>query len=302
MKPLGAIPEDETGFDEVLVFSIPDQNARGRAVRLGPVLETILSAHDYPVPVVHLLAEGLVLTALMGSLLKEKDSQLTMQAQAEGGVVDLLVCDYRNGELRGYVRHDAERLGKLGANPSLEALFGEGYMAITFDHPASDKRYQGIVPLEGTSLSEVCEAYFAKSEQLPTLLRVGMRQEGAHCIAGGLLVQHFPEGEEGSVRLHAKEDDPEWAHVSTLAGSTRHDELVDPNLSMEHLLWRLFHEESEVRVERMGELSRGCRCTAEYYETVLKRFPEDERAHMRGEDGLIGVDCAFCSKVFKISA
>lgn len=302
MKPLGAIPDDETGFDRVLVFSVPEQNARGRAVRLGPVLETILSAHEYPIPIVHLLAEGLVLTALMGSLLKEKNSQLTMQAQAEGGVVDLIVCDYRDGELRGYVRHDAERLGKLGANPTLAALFGEGYMAITFDHAASEKRYQGIVPLEGRSLSEVCEAYFARSEQLPTLLRVGVRHEGAHCVAGGLLVQHFPEGEEGAARLHLMEDHPEWAHVSALAGSTRHDELIDANLSLEHLLWRLFHEESQVRIERMGELSRGCRCSAEYYETVLTRFPEQERAQMRGDDGLIAVDCAFCSKIFGISA
>lgn len=271
-------------------------------MRLGPVLETILSAHEYPIPIVHLLAEGLVLTALMGSLLKEKNSQLTMQAQAEGGVVDLIVCDYRDGELRGYVRHDAERLGKLGANPTLAALFGEGYMAITFDHAASEKRYQGIVPLEGRSLSEVCEAYFARSEQLPTLLRVGVRHEGAHCVAGGLLVQHFPEGEEGAARLHLMEDHPEWAHVSALAGSTRHDELIDANLSLEHLLWRLFHEESQVRIERMGELSRGCRCSAEYYETVLTRFPEQERAQMRGDDGLIAVDCAFCSKIFGISA
>ena len=302
MTQLGAIPEGETGFDRVLSFSVSGRNARGRIVRLGPVLDTVLSAHDYPLPLVHLLAEGLALTALMGSLLKESDSQLTMQAQAEGGIVDLLVCDYRDGELRGYIRHDAERLGALGSNPSLEALFGEGYLAITFDHAATDKRYQGLVPLEGASLGEVCESYFAKSEQLPTLLRLAVRTEGKRCIAGGLLVQHFPEGEEGRERLHAKEDNPEWEHVSVLAGSTRHEELVDADLSLEQLLWRLFHEEPEIRVEPMKPLSRGCRCTAEYYETVLLRFPEEDRMEMRGDDGLIGVDCAFCSTVFKVSA
>jgi len=292
----------ETGFDRVLAFSVPDVDARGRIVRLGPVLDTVLSAHDYPAPIAHLLAEALVLTALMGSLLKEEDSQLTVQAQAEGGAVDMLVCDYRKGELRGYVRHDAERLGKLGANPSLSALFGEGYLAITFDLAVTDERYQGVVPLEGDSLAQVCESYFSKSEQVPTLLKVAARSTGGRHVAGGLLVQHLPEGEEGRARLHVDMEHPHWEHVSTLAGSIRHDELVDPRLSMEDLVWRLFNQEKEVRAHPMSPLVRGCRCTAEYYQSVLTRFPESERAEMRDEEGLIGIDCAFCSKIFRVAA
>ncbi|HEX4848516.1 MAG TPA: Hsp33 family molecular chaperone HslO, partial [Novosphingobium sp.] len=190
------IAAGETGYDRVLAFTIPERNARGRAVRLGPVLETILAAHAYPTPIKHLLAEALVLTALVGSLLKDGEGQLTMQAQTQGGVVDLLVCDYRGGEVRGYVRHDAERLAMLGANPSLFALFGQGgYLAITFDLAATGQRYQGIVPLEGSSLAEACEAYFAQSEQVPTLIRVGVRSDAAGCVAGGLLAQHLPDGE-----------------------------------------------------------------------------------------------------------
>ncbi|MCB2074529.1 MAG: Hsp33 family molecular chaperone HslO [Novosphingobium sp.] len=302
MKVAGAIPDGETGFDQVLAFSVPQRNARGRAVRLGPVLDTVLSAHDYPTAIRHLLAEALVLTTLVGSLLKDEDSQLTVQAQAEGGIVDLLVCDYRNGEIRGYVRHDPERLSALKTFPSLQALFGEGYLAITFDLATTDERYQGIVPLEGESLTEACESYFAQSEQVPTLIRTGIRWDGSHSIAGGLLVQHLSEGEESRERLHVRMDHPEWEHVAALAGSTRQDELVDAAVSMEALVWRLFHEESEVRVEPLAGLARGCRCTAEYYEAVLMRFPEDERADMRGDDGLIAVDCAFCSKIFRISA
>ncbi|MCB2080524.1 MAG: Hsp33 family molecular chaperone HslO [Novosphingobium sp.] len=301
MSETSDIPEDETGFDRVLTLTVPERNARGRLVRLGPVLDEILSAHDYPAAVKHVLAEGLVLTALMGSLLKEEGSQITVQAQAEGGCVDLMACDFRQGELRGYVRHDAEKLARLGANPTLEALFGTGYLAITMDLAASDERYQGIVPLEGASLSDVCEQYFIKSEQVPTLVRLGIRSEGNSCVAGGLLVQHFPEGEEGRERLHAQEDHPEWQHVAVLAGSTRHDELVDPKLSLEGLVWRLFHEENEVRVHRLGQLSRGCRCTAEYYHAVLARFPEEERAEMRSDDGTVEIDCAFCSKQFRIT-
>jgi molecular chaperone Hsp33 len=294
------IPEGETGFDRLVGFTIPERHARGRAVRLGPVLDTVLQAHDYPTPIRHLLAEALVLTTLIGSLLKDRDSQLTMQAQTQGGIVELLVCDYRAGELRGYVRHDADRLAMLGANPSLYALFGQGYLAITFDLATSGQRYQGIVPLEGDSLAEACQSYFAQSEQIPTLIRVGVRWDGQHCIAGGLLVQHLAEGEEGRERLHVRLDHPEWEHVAVMAGSTRHDELVDPGLSLEALIWRLFHEEREVRTELLAGLSRGCRCTIEHYHSVLSRFGAAELADMRGEDGLIPVDCAFCSRVFAI--
>lgn len=299
-----AIPEGETGFDRVLAFSVPQRHARGRIVRLGPVLDTVISAHDYPTAIRHLLAEALVLTTLMGSLLKDEDSQLTMQVQSQGesgGIVDLLVCDYRAGDVRGYVRHNAERLAALETFPSLEALFGgNGYLALTFDLAATNQRYQGIVPLAGGSLTEACQSYFGQSEQVPTLIRSGVRWDGQNCIAGGLLLQHLAEGEEGRTRLHVRMDHPEWEHVATLAGSTRQEELVDAELSLEALVWRLFHEEVEVRVERLAPLSRGCRCTIEYYRDVLARFPEEDRVEMRGDDGLVSVDCAFCSKVFKI--
>ena len=300
MSPASQIPEGETGFDRLLSFTIPARNARGRIVRLGPVLETILAAHEYPPPIKHLLAEALVITALIGGLFKDEDGQLTVQAQTSGGIVGLLVCDYRGGELRGYVRHDAERLAALGANPSLFALFGQGYLAMTFDLASANQRYQGIVPLEGNSLAEACQAYFVQSEQVPTLMRVAVRSGGQGCVAGGLLAQHLAEGEEGRERLHVRLDHPEWEHVAVLAGSTKHDELVDPELSLEALIWRLFHEEPEVRVEHGPDLSRGCRCSIDHYRSVIAQFPESERAEMRDDAGLIVVDCAFCSKLFEI--
>lgn len=290
---------EETYGDRLLGFTLPARHARGRVVRLDGVLDTILSAHDYPPAITNLLAEALVTATLLGGLLKE-GGQLTMQAQSPGGIVSLLVCDYREGELRGYAEFDRDRLGQLGSNPSLGSLFGEGHLAITFDLAAEGERYQGIVPLEGASLAEACEHYFARSEQVPTLIRVGVRG-GAHgCVAGGLLVQHLADGEQGRERLHVRMDHPEWEHVAVLAGSTRHQELVDRDLSLEALIWRLFHEEDEIRTERGHALTRGCRCTVEHFANVLARFPEDERAEMRGPDGSIVVDCAFCSRTFPI--
>lgn len=290
----------ETGFDRLLQFTLPDRNARGRAVRLGPALEDILVAHPYPPTLKHLLSEALTLTALMGALLKDDGSQLTLQAQASDGAVDLLVCDYRGGELRGYARHDEDRFDALGANPSLQELFGGGYLAITFDLAVSGQRYQGIVPLEGVSLSHAVERYFAQSEQVPTLIRTAVRAGHAGIIAGGLLVQHLAEGEQGRERLYARIDHPEWEHVEALAGSLTERELVDPELSLEALVWRLFHQEREVRVLRGDEIVRGCRCSVVHFEEVLARFPKEDRNDMRDENGIIRVDCAFCSREFLI--
>jgi molecular chaperone Hsp33 len=296
---------EETFAGRLLGFSLPDRHARGRLVRLDGVLDEILSAHAYPPAITHLLAEALVIATLIGGLLKHASGQMTMQAQTEGGVVRLLVCDFRDGALRGYVDFDRERLASLGANPSLYALFGKGYLAITFDMAdeglGSAGRYQGIVPLEGDSLAEACERYFAQSEQVPTLIRVAVRA-GCCCVAAGLLIQHLADGEEGRERLHARLDHPEWEHVATLAGSVRHEELLDPALSLEAIVWRLFHEETEVRVRPLARIGRGCRCSAEHYASVIGRFPEEERDAMRNEDGEILVDCAFCSKVFRIAA
>lgn len=291
---------EETYADRLLGFSIPSRHARGRAVRLDAVLNEILSAHAYPPAITHLLAEALVLTTLLGGLLKEDGAQLTMQAQTDGGVVRLLVCDWKGGALRGYVDFDRERLAALGVNPSLYALFGKGYLAITFDLEEGKGRYQGIVPLEGASLGQACESYFGQSEQLPTLIRTAVKSGANGTVVGGLLVQHLPEGEEGRERLHVRMDHPEWEHVAVLAGSTRYDELLDDDLSLEALVWRLFHEEEQVRVEPGMAITRGCRCSFEHYRSVIASFPEDERAAMRNEEGVIVVDCAFCSQTFPI--
>jgi molecular chaperone Hsp33 len=290
----------ETFSDQIMGFTLPGRNARGRVVRLEGVLEQVLSAHDYPAPITHLLGEALVLGALMGGLLKGEQAQMTLQAQTNGGIVSLLVCDYRAGAVRGYCDFDAERLARLGANPTLSALFGKGYITITFETEGR-QRYQGIVPLEGDSLAEACEAYFSQSEQIPTLIRVASRAGAGGRMAAGLLVQHLADGEEGRERLHVRLDHPDWEHVAVLAGTISHEELLDSALSLEGIVWRLFHEEEEVRVLAGAGLSRGCRCSNEHYATIIARFPPEEQQAMRNEDGVVVVDCAFCSRLFELA-
>lgn len=287
--------------DVALGVTIPDRHARGRVARLGGAIDAILANHNYPPVIEQLLAEALTLTALLGALLKDKGGQMTLQAQTEGGIVDLLVCDYLGGELRGYVKHDAERLADAGPTPSLFALFGKAYLAITFDQPATDERYQGIVPLEGDSLAAAAQSYFTQSEQIPSLVRLAARRgEDGKWHAGGLLFQHLPEGEEGRDRLHTRLDHPDWPHVAVLAGSVKAEELTNPDLPLDELVWRLFHEEAEIRTLEPVTLAKGCRCDPDYVRSVIARFPAEERAAMAGDDGLIRVDCAFCATSFPI--
>lgn len=294
------MPTSQLKTDVALGVAIPSRNARGRVARLAGTVDAILAAHQYPPAIENLLAEALTLTALLGSLLKEPQGQLTLQAQTEGGIIDLLVCDYLGGELRGYVRHDPDQLAGASEEPTLKELFGKGYLAITFDQPASKERYQGIVPLEGKNLAEAAQSYFAQSEQIPSLVRLAGEKRGEHWIAGGMLLQHLPEGEEGRERLDTRLDHPDWPHVAILGGSVKAEELTDPELPLDDLIWRLFHQEDEVRTLAAIPLSRGCRCDPAYVRSVIARFPADEREAMVGDDGLIRVDCAFCSSSFEI--
>lgn len=298
-----AVTDQITDIDEALGFTLPDRHARGRLVRLGPVLDEILEAHAYPPAIEALLAEALTLTALIGSTLKDPSGQLTLQAQTQAGVVNLLVCDYRGGELRGYVQYDADKLAEAPAEPSLFALFGEGYLAITFDLAQTKERYQGIVPLDGETMAQAAESYFVQSEQIPTLINFGMKRDAeGRCVAGGLFLQHLPEGEDGRERLHTRLDHPEWEHVEILGRTTGADELADRDLPLETLIWRLFNEEDEVRVLARTHLAKGCRCDADYIASVLAKFTPEDRAEMADEDGMIQVGCAFCAKSFPVAA
>ena len=287
--------------DNILSFAIPAKHCRGRVVRLGPVLDEILSAHAYPPSIRDMLAEAVCLTAMLGALLKDEESQLTLQAQTEAGVISLLACDYKDGALRGYVQFDRERLAAQPVEPSLMALFGKGYLAITFDMPEPRGRNQGIVPLEGASLAEAVQNYFFQSEQIPTLIRVAVDERDGRISAGGLLVQHLPEGEQGRERLHVQLDHPEWEHVEIMGGSVTPAELTDTALPLEDILWRLFSESDEVRVLNGKACVKGCRCNEDHIRDVIARFPKEDKEDMVDDEGNIAIDCAFCSKTFRIT-
>jgi len=235
-------------------------------------------------------------------MLKDESGQLTLQAQTENGPVTLLVADYKGGALRGYCQYDVDKLAEIGVEPTLFGLFGKGFLAITFDLATTGERYQGIVPLDGDSLAQAAEYYFAQSEQIPSIAQIAVRHDpGKGCIAAGLLLQHLPEGDVGRERLHVRHDHPDWEHAMAMARTLTDAELTDLSLPLSDLVWRLFHEEGEIRVIDDAPLVKGCRCDLDHIRSVLSRFAEAELAEMADDAGKILVDCAFCSKIFPIA-
>lgn len=283
--------------DLVLPFQVEHADVLGRLVRLGATVDTILSRHAYPEPVSRLLGEAVALTALLGASLKS-DGKLILQA-ATDGPVDLLVADFVfPGSVRGYARFDAERLAAADWEDDA-ALLGQGHLAMTIDQGMDSERYQGVVPLEGESLTEAADTYFRQSEQLPTFIRLavarhfraGENGDGAWTWrAGGLLVQKLTR--EGGL-VSPKDFEEDWTRAKTLAETVEDHELLDPMLPPDRLLYRLFHEE-QVRVYRPIPLQTYCSCSRERVEDMLRRFSPEELADMV-VDGELWVACEFCN-------
>ena len=292
------IPED----DLILPFQAEHAEVSGRLVKLGPVVDTILSRHDYPEAVSQLLGEAVALTALLGAALKF-EGKFILQASTDGPV-DLLVADYQvPGGLRGYARFSPEQVAEL---PPDGRLLGEGHLAMTIDRGLDTERYQGVVPLEGESLTEAADTYFRQSEQLPTFIRLAVaRHYRAGTVgarpwtwrAGGLLVQKLTrEGGRSGTRAAAFAEE-DWTRARTLAETVEDHELLDPMLPPDRLLYRLFHEE-QVRAFRAIPLESYCSCSRARVEELLRRFSAEDLAEMV-VDGEVWVTCEFCNSRYR---
>ncbi|HET7594501.1 MAG TPA: Hsp33 family molecular chaperone [Stellaceae bacterium] len=292
--------------DLVQPFQIDASGLRGRLVRLGPVLDEILTRHDYPEPVALMLGEAIALAAALAGALKY-DGVFTLQTRGDGPI-RLLVADVTSaGAVRGYAQYDAEKLAKTvaavaggttGIGDSVPRLLGAGHLAFTVDQGEHTDRYQGIVELQGATLAECAHHYFRQSEQVEAGLKVAVARlpdnDGtARWRGGSLMIQRLPpEGDAG--KRDAAEDG--WRRAVILMSSSTSRELVDPDLAPEALLFRLFHEDG-VRAYRRHDLAARCRCSRERVETVLRMMPAEELATMK-VDGHIIVTCQFCSAVY----
>lgn len=312
---------DFAGDDRVVPFQVEGLDVRGRAVQLGPLLNTILARHNYPAPVARLLAEAIVLTALLGTSLKF-DGRFTVQTKGDGPV-DLLVADFSTPEsLRAYARYDEDALADAvgqGRNSPAE-LLGEGVLAFTIDQGRGMQPYQGIVPLDGSSLEEIAGVYFRQSEQIPTKVRLGVAElfdrgeDGRprhNWRAGGLIAQFLPQapermrqpdlhGGDGDERDTDMSEDDTWLEARTLVETIDTDELTDPQVAIERLLFRLFHERG-VRVYPPQGVYDRCSCSRDKIKGVLEGFSAEE-IEASQEEGHIAVTCEFCSTTYRYEA
>jgi molecular chaperone Hsp33 len=300
------------GDDVVRPFEVAALDLRGRAIQMGPELDAIIARHDYPPAVSKLLAEAIVLAVLLGSSLKF-EGKFILQAETDGPV-DMIVVDFRTPDaIRAYARFDRERVA--AAEDGGEAqLLGRGTLAMTVDQGTHMSRYQGVVPLDATTLEQAAHTYFRQSEQIPTAIRLAVAEihsRGPDGVmrhgwrAGGILVQFLPEAPErmrladlpggdapeGAEHDKTAEDDA-WVEARSLIETVGDDELTDPAVPVDTLLYRLFHERG-VRVFSPSPVHDRCSCSRDRIKSVLSRFTAEEISESV-EDGKISVTCEFC--------
>jgi molecular chaperone Hsp33 len=304
-----------SGDDSILPFGLERAGIRGRVARLDATLGRILEQHRYPVPVSALVAEAVMLTALIGQAIKLR-WKLSLQVRGEGPV-RLIATDYfapeREGRpawMRAYASFDRGEVASSRAGPF--TLIGDGVFGVVIDQGGDMQPYQGLTPLAGGSLGACAETYFAQSEQLATRFhleaaRAEMPGRAPEWRAGGLMVQQLTrEGGRSDIVVDpdslpadagGKED---WNRVRILAATVEDQELVDPMLEPERLLYRLFHEEA-VRAFTAHPLTFECRCSRERVEEILSRFAPEDLAEMV-EEGEIRVTCEFCNRQYRFDA
>jgi molecular chaperone Hsp33 len=310
--------------DRVVPFAVPDLDVRGRVVRLGSSLDTILARHDYPEPVSRVLGEAAALTVLLGTALKI-EGRFQLQTKSDGPI-SMMVVDFNAPDSYRAVAHiDAAKLEQAVANGTISTgeLLGEGHLAMTVDQGSQTTRYQGVVALNRQSLEEAAHQYFRQSEQIPSRIRLGVGSvvtgTGRRWRAGGLLVQFMPHSPE---RLRATDlhpgDAPEgheimassdpdgisddaWAEARSLVETVEDHELLDPLLESERLLYRLFHERG-ARVFEPALVHEACRCSRERVLGMLRGFSAEDRKAMVADDGTLGVTCEFCSRRYTFAA
>lgn len=297
--------------DRILPFSVEGLDVRGRIVRLGPSIDTVLARHDYPAPVSKVLGEAVALTVLLGSSLKF-EGRFQLQTRTDGAI-DMLVVDFvAPDSVRAYARFDEDKLTAANGASSGE-LLGKGHLAMTIDSGPEMSRYQGVVPLDGGGLEDAAHQYFQQSEQIPTRVRLAVAEAvgtDAHAWrAGGILIQFLPEsgthvrdlpGGDVPGGVEPGDDEDAWTEARSLVETVEDHELIDPTIASEQLLYRLFHERG-VRVFQQQPVQHSCRCSSERILGMLKSFSDEEKRDMIDDDGQINVTCEFCSSKYSVS-
>jgi molecular chaperone Hsp33 len=281
--------------DAVIVFRTVRSNVHGRLVRLGASADKILRPHAMPDAASEALGEALALAALLGSAL-QGEGNISVQTRTDGAVSVLFADCQAPGKLRGYARFDAEKL----TSETVRTVLGDGHLAITIEQGDVADRYQGVMALDGVSLAVAAAAYFEQRENIATFVHLAVAKHYAATEAGLPAVMHWRGGGIMMQKLaadHDETDDDPWRRVRMLAETTEDHELLDPALTPERLLLRLFHEEGVI-IERVIPLTPYCKCSRDRVLNVLVTFGAEELADLRDDKGNIAVTCEFCAATY----
>lgn len=282
-------------------FQIEGRPIRGRVVRMGEEsIAPILARHDYPENLARILGEAVALSALVGSSLKF-EGRILVQAEGDGPV-RMLVAEYStSGGVRGYARYDEdawahiERLNK-GKPPHMPQLFGpSGRLGLILiqDNP-NIQPYQGIVPLNKGTLAQCAEDYYAMSEQVPSRIRLTVEPgaDGAW-VCGGMMIQRIAGDEKRGDTSEA------WREAEALFATLTPAEMIDPDLPVSDLLFRLFHEQG-VRLEESRIVDDRCTCNEERLLQTLRGMPDESLRDLVEPDGTLAIDCQFCGRHYAL--
>ena len=296
---------------QILPFYLADGSddialIRGRMASVGRAASTILERHNYPEIVAILQAEALALAACLSSSLKF-EGVFTLQAKGDGLVRTLFADITETGALRGYTAFEDNRAAlqaaTLAHDPTrpvrLGHVMGEGHIAFSVDDGSTNGHYQGIVELDEQHLSDAAMRWYKTSEQLNTVV-VCAAAEGANGWQAAALMLQRIAAEGGKVypttwsdaATRAKSDDA-WQTAKTLLGSLTRDELLDPALSPENIIFRLFNTMAP-HSARARPVADQCRCNVEKIEAVLQQLAADQVEDLADEDGNLTITCEFC--------
>lgn len=268
--------------DNLQRFVFEDAPIRGEIVRLDATYRAVLDRRDYPAPVREVLGELMAASALLASTLKF-EGKLIMQIQGDGPIKLLMAECTEAGAMRALAQWRGENVEPA----TLKELIGSGKFVITIDPQDSRERYQGVVDLEGGSVADALEHYFAQSEQLDTRLWLAADREQA----AGMLLQKLPDSE--------LEDPDAWNRAVHLGSTLSRDELL--GLQAKDILHRLYHEE-DIRLFARQPLAFRCSCSHERVVAVLKMLGQDEVTSILEERGNVDVDCEFCGAHYEFDA
>lgn len=290
------IAEKVAWDDSLLPFQLDKADIRGRFVRLDGALNRILDQHNYPEAVATLLAEAVVLTALIGQTIGFK-AKLSLQIRGNGPI-RLIATDYyapeddgEAGKIRAYASFDETRVSDTAPFSQI----GKGMFAVLIDQGTGQAPYQGITPLDAGSLASCAETYFAQSEQLATRFALSIAR-GKNWRAAGVVLQHMPKASPLKVLaapVDTEADAENWTRATMMLESVQQGEMIGPKVSPTELIYRLFHEDTP-RVYDPQPVRFGCTCSEDKVRQSMSIYSVKDIATMTTDAGTLTADCQFC--------